>query len=121
MDTTGLSLRTIVKRIIAVGGQTVRIDFENWAIYVDGIAVKENYIRKTNEPMKRYEIGSYFNRIDAEQKIYEAVVPENYVFVLGDNRNNSKDSRSLGFIDERYIVGEVNFRLLPLSAIGDVE
>ena len=111
----------LVKRVIAVGGQTVRIDFENWAIYVDGIAVKENYIRKTNEPMKRYEIGSYFNRIDAEQKIYEAVVPEGHIFVLGDNRNNSKDSRSLGFIDERYIVGEVNFRLLPLSAIGDVE
>lgn len=113
--------RPLVKRVIAVGGQTVRIDFDEWKIYVDEKLVKEDYIRKTNEPMKRYEINSYFNKIDAELKIYEEVVPEGYVFVLGDNRNNSKDSRTLGFIDERYIIGEVNFRLLPLSAIGDVE
>ena len=111
----------LVKRVIAVGGQTVRIDFDAWKIYVDEKLVKEDYIRKTDESMKRYDIGNYFDKIDAELKIYEGVVPEGYVFVLGDNRNNSKDSRALGFIDERYIVGEVNFRLLPLSSIGDVE
>ncbi|MBQ4121405.1 MAG: signal peptidase I [Clostridia bacterium] len=111
----------LVKRVIAVGGQTVRIDFDAWKIYVDEKLIKEDYIRKTNEAMKRYDIGNYFDKIDAELKIYEGGVPEGYVFVLGDNRNNSKDSRALGFIDERYIVGEVNFRLLPLSAIGDVE
>lgn len=111
----------LVKRVIAVGGQTVRIDFDAWKIYVDGKLLKEDYIRKTADPMKRYEISNYFNKVDAELKIYEATVPEGYVFVLGDNRNNSKDSRTLGFIDERYIVGEVNFRLLPLSSIGDVE
>ena len=113
--------RPLVKRVIATGGQTVRIDFDAWKIYVNGTLVEENYIRKTNEPMTRYNIGNYFEKIDAEQKIYEAVVPENCVFVLGDNRNNSKDSRALGFIDERYVIGEVNFRLLPLSSIGDVE
>ena len=113
--------RPLVKRVIAVGGQTVRIDFETWSIYVDGKLIEENYIRKLNEPMKCYEISNYFNKVDAERRIFEGVVPENCVFVLGDNRNNSKDSRALGFIDERFIVGEVNFRLLPLSAIGDVE
>lgn len=111
----------LVKRVIATSGQTVRIDFDAWEIYVDGKLVKEDYIRKTDEPMKRYEIGNYFNRIDAERKIYEEVVPEHCVFVLGDNRNNSKDSRTLGFIDERFVVGEVSFRLLPLSSIGDVD
>lgn len=111
----------LVKRVIATGGQTVRIDFDTWEIFVDEKLVKEDYIRKTDEPMKRYEISNYFNKIDAERKIFEEVVPENCVFVLGDNRNNSKDSRTLGFIDERFIVGEVNFRLLPLSSIGDVE
>lgn len=113
--------RALVKRVIAVGGQTVRIDFDTWEIYVDGKLIKEDYINKLNEPMKRYEISNFFNKVDPDRKIYEQVVPENHVFVLGDNRNNSYDSRALGFIDERYIIGEVNFRLLPLSSIGDVE
>lgn len=113
--------RPLVKRVIAIGNQTVRIDFDTWEIYVDGKLVKEDYINKLNEPMKRYEISNYFNKVDPEQKIYEGVVPEGFVFVLGDNRNNSQDSRALGFIDERFIVGEVNFRLLPISSIGDVE
>jgi len=113
--------RPLVKRVIATGGQTVRIDFGTWEIFVDGKLIKEDYIRKTSDPMVRGGISNYFNKVDAERMIYEEVVPPNCVFVLGDNRNNSKDSRDLGFIDERYIVGEVNFRLLPLSAIGDVE
>lgn len=113
--------RALVKRVIAVGGQTVRIDFDTWEIYVDGKLIKEDYINKLNEPMKRYEISNFFNKVDPNRKIFEQTVPENHVFVLGDNRNNSYDSRALGFIDERYIIGEVNFRLLPLSSIGDVE
>ena len=113
--------RALVKRVIAVGGQTVRINFDTWEIYVDGKLIKEDYINKLNEPMKRYEISNFFNKVDPNRRIFEQTVPENHVFVLGDNRNNSYDSRALGFIDERYIIGEVNFRLLPLSSIGDVE
>lgn len=113
--------RPLVKRVIATSGQTIRIDFDTWEIFVNGEKIEENYIRKTDEPMARCAISNFFNKVDDERKIYEQVVPENCVFVLGDNRNNSQDSRSLGFIDERFIVGEVNFRLLPLSSIGDVE
>lgn len=113
--------RPLVKRVIATEGQTVRIDFPNWQIYIDGILLKEDYLSSTNKQhaMETYSIARYFTAVDAENGIYEGRVPEGHLFVLGDNRNNSKDSRDLGFIDERHVIGEVVYRLLPLSAMGD--
>lgn len=113
--------RPLVKRVIATEGQTVRIDFINWQIYIDGVLLKEDYLSATNKsiPMETYSIARYFTAIEGENTVYEATVPEGHLFVLGDNRNNSKDSRDLGFIDERHVIGEVVYRLLPLSAMGD--
>ena len=93
----------IIKRGIATEGQTVDIDFENSIVYVDGVALDEPYI---NEPTR-----------DREDFFSPVTVPEGYVFVMGDNRNGSTDSRAaiIGFIDERYVVGKVAFRLLPIS------
>lgn len=87
----------IVKRVVAVGGQTVRIDYDTSTVYVDGSPLDEPYIL---EPM--YQPGGALN-------IEELEIPEGSVFVLGDNRNNSSDSRhyQLGAIDERYILGKV--------------
>ena len=87
----------IVKRVVAVGGQTVRIDYDTSTVYVDGTALDEPYIL---EPM--YQPGGALS-------IQELEIPEGSVFVLGDNRNNSSDSRhyQLGAIDERYILGKV--------------
>ena len=87
----------IVKRVIAVGGQTVHIDYSTSTVYVDGVALEEPYIL---EPM--YQPGGKLS-------IQELEIPENHVFVMGDNRNNSSDSRhyELGAIDERYILGKV--------------
>ena len=99
----------IIKRIIATEGQTVDIDFETGLVYVDNIPLTETYIAEsTRIPL------------DFDGK---TTVPENCIFVLGDNRNHSTDSRSssLGFIDERYIMGRVLFRLLPLDRFGLVE
>ena len=91
----------IVKRIIAVGGQTVDIDFDEGVVYVDGYAMDEPYART---PTTLFE-GITF----------PLVVEENCVFVLGDNRENSKDSRhpSVGLIDEREILGKAIFLFLP--------
>ncbi len=113
--------RPLVKRVIATGGQTVRIDFVNWQIYLDGILLKEDYLNSTNKSsvMELYSIARYFTPVEGETDVYEATVPDGHLFVLGDNRQNSKDSRDLGFIDERHVIGEVIYRLLPLSAIGD--
>jgi signal peptidase I len=96
----------IVKRVIAVAGQTVDIDFDKGIVYVDGEALQEDYI---NEPT--------YKRIDFDGPV---TVPEGCVFVMGDNRNDSTDSRDdrIGCVDTRYILGKVVFRILPLSRIG---
>lgn len=97
----------LVKRIIATGGQTVDIDFENGVVYVDGVALDEPYI---NEPTR-----------DREDFFSAVTVPEGYVFVMGDNRNHSTDSRDnrVGLIREEYILGELLFRMMP--SFGMVE
>ena len=99
----------IVKRIIATEGQTVDIDFEDGVVYVDGKALDEPYV---NEPVH--------DRENFEGKI---TVPEGCVFVMGDNRNASTDSRDarLGCVDERYIMGRVYFTLFPVKNIGVVK
>lgn len=102
--------QAIVKRVIAVEGQTVSIDFDQGVVYVDGKALVEPYIR---EPT--------YTSIDF---VYDEVtVPEGCVFVLGDNRNGSTDSRDnrIGFVDTRCIIGRVLFRVFPLDVFGTVE
>lgn len=99
-----------VKRVIAVGGQTVDIDYARNCVYVDGEALDEPYLK---EAMIR--LGP-----PREQTHY--LVPEGHIFVLGDNRNISNDSRheELGPVDSRYILGKACFVLLPLGSIGAV-
>lgn len=91
----------IIKRVIATEGQEVDIDFANGVVYVDGVALDEPY---TNTPTNLYE-----------QTEFPQTVPEGCVFVMGDNRNNSLDSRSseIGFIDCREILGRAIFILFP--------
>lgn len=91
----------IVKRVIATEGQTVDIDFYAGVVYVDGIALDEPY---TNTPTNT-EGGMLF----------PLTVEEGCVFVMGDNRNRSRDSRypEIGQVDEREILGKAIFLILP--------
>lgn len=103
----------IVKRVIATEGQTVDIDFEECVVYVDGVALDEPYTK---------DYGNYLY-YDPQDFDGEITVPEGCVFVMGDNRNGSTDSRtdSIGCVDTRKILGKVFFRIAPLDRIGFVE
>lgn len=93
--------KPIVKRVIAVGGQTVDIDFTSGSVYVDGKLLKEDYINEltfTSEGME-----------------FPLTVPEGSIFVMGDNRNHSNDSRdsNLGTVDTRYVIGKAFVLVFP--------
>ena len=98
--------KPIVKRVIATEGQTVDIDFEHAIVYVDGIALNEPYI---NSP-------TTFN----EGTLFPLTVAENCIFVLGDNRGVSRDSRDpvIGQVDRREVLGKAIFLMLPGTSHG---
>lgn len=100
----------LVKRIIAVGGQEINIDFATWTVTVDGQKLDETYVN--------HEQGNMMFR-DIQ---FPLVIPDGYVFVMGDNRNHSLDSRDslVGLVDDRYIIGRVIFRVYPFSKLGPV-
>ena len=101
----------IVKRIIATENQTIKFDFENWKVFVDGVPLEEDYINYEDWcAMKSYGCPE------------ELVVPPGYVFVMGDNRNHSTDSRDgrVGVISEDDIMGKVVARIFPLNKFGAV-
>lgn len=99
----------IIKRVIATEGQTVDIDFEKGIVYVDGKALDEPY---TSSPTTR--------QFDVE---FPLTVSPDCIFVLGDNRNDSLDSRDSsigldGMIDTRYVLGKAVYRIFPLDDFG---
>ncbi len=106
----------LVKRVIATGGQTVDIDFVTWTVTVDGEVLDEPFINELPE----YQAGYYMRKFDME---FPLTVPEGYVFVMGDNRNGSHDSREsdIGCVDTRYIFGRVLFRITPFNKFGAVD
>jgi signal peptidase I len=106
----------IIKRVIATEGQKVFIDYENWAVYVDGVKLDEPYIADMMKVEKdRFGEDKPMNGTNVPKYKKEFTVGENKVFVMGDNRNNSKDSRSddYGEMGVNRILGKVVFRISP--------
>lgn len=91
----------IVKRVIATEGQYVDIDFVTGVVYVDGVALEEDYV--------------YTPTTLDEGVSFPLYVDKGHLFVMGDNRNSSKDSRNpqIGLIDEREVLGKAIFLLMP--------
>ena len=94
-----------IKRVIAVEGQTVDIDFAKHIVYVDGKAIEEDYIK---EP----------TMLSGDVR-FPVTVGENQAFVLGDNRNNSRDSRfsDVACVDYKDILGKAVWRFFPFNAM----
>lgn len=98
----------IIKRVIAVAGDTVRIDYTKGEVYRNGELLSEDYIK---------ELTHYFHYGYMENG-RDYVVPENCVFVMGDNRNVSNDSRNqidVGFVDKGMIMGKAFVRVSPIK------
>lgn len=100
---------TIVKRVIADEGQTVDIDFTTGAVYVDGVLQEEAYINELT--------------LTDEGMLFPLTVPENCIFVMGDNRNHSMDSRNplIGCVDKRYVLGKALQIVTPLGRFGGIQ
>ncbi len=93
----------LIKRVIAKGGDTINIDFATGEVIVNGKAQYEPYIAELTARKGDFE--------------GEIVIPDGYLFVMGDNRNNSLDSRYnvIGLVDERYVLGVAQIKIFPFG------
>ncbi len=98
----------LIKRVIGCAGDEIDIDFQEGIVYRNGEPLDEPYI---NEPT--------FVKMDVE---FPVTVPEGCVFVMGDNRNHSDDSRDseIGMVDTRRVMGKALFRFFPLNRLGGI-
>lgn len=99
--------KPLIKRVIAVGGDTIDIDFNTWTVYINGEAIDEPYTNLEGYPLP-------------SGVAFPLTIDEGKIFVMGDHRNHSSDSRvsEIGQVDERCVVGRAVFRILPFDKIG---
>ena len=114
----------IVKRVIAVGGQTVKITRD--AVYVDGVMLIEDYVYTDTAKPYQYSVVPCEALLDKligyeEGVYYEILVPENEVFVMGDHRNDSYDSRDIGTLHEDAVLGKAVLRFAPFDKFGKID
>lgn len=120
----------IVKRVIATAGQEVHIDFEENTVYVDGVALDESYINPSTQwPNPSTGVMESHDWLEGDimaqddGMLYtDLVVPAGSIFVMGDNRNGSTDSRDyrLGPVDARYVLGRAMWVFFPFGRMQSV-
>lgn len=102
----------LVKRVIALEGQTIKIDYNTGKVYLNGDLLQEEYIKE----LVGFEAHPTSKFHPDENGLWEGTVPDGHLFVMGDNRAVSKDSRMIGYIKENQIVGEAVFRIFPMTS-----
>lgn len=104
-----------IKRVIGLPGDTIEMKHD--VLYINGKAYKESYLKENrkNIPPTLQQLTQDFTLKELTNK---TVVPEGYLFVLGDNRLYSNDSRFFGFVPMKSVVGKVQVRLWPLNEVG---
>ena len=107
--------KTIIKRVIGTGGDKVVVDYNNNTVTVNGKVISNDNIREA-----MYNTNLFDEKYEVEENVFEYDVPEGKLFVMGDNRNNSTDSRRIGFIDPSDVLGEAVLRLYPFDSFGKV-
>ena len=105
----------IIKRVIGTAGDKVVVDYNTNTVTVNGQKIDNSYIKEPMEDYRQFDL-SY----KVSEKVYEYDVPENCIFVMGDNRNNSADSRMIGFINKSDVLGKAFFRMYPLNSAGKI-
>lgn len=112
----------LVKRVIALGGQEVKINFTEGKVYVDGKLLEEDYAYvKGGKYSIRSDFQKEFIHKESDGSVwFIATVPEGKVFAMGDNRNGSTDSRAylVSFVDEDCILGKAIMRLSPFTVFN---
>ena len=99
--------KPIIKRVIATEGQTLKIDYDKAQVIVDGVVLDEPYIKDPTTQVGDNEIPE--------------VIPDGKVFVMGDNRENSLDSRYFGAVKKDQILGNVNYITFPFNRFGTIK
>ncbi len=121
----------IVKRVIATEGQRIKITHDG--VYVDGELKDEDYVNPCNNCNRTSTSDKYEYSVTPSPMLhaylteyvpgshYEILVPEGQIFVMGDHRDNSTDSRKIGLLHEDAIIGKVVFRFFPFDKFGKIE
>jgi len=97
---------TLIKRVVGLPGE--HVEYRNNKLYINGKKVSEEFIKEDTEDFKLSEID------------YK-IIPKGHYFVMGDNRNNSTDSRYIGLINEDEIKGSTNYSLFPFNTFGKID
>lgn len=96
----------LVKRVIGLPGE--QVEYKDSKLYINNIEIEEKFDKSITQD---------FNITELEF----SMIPRGFYFVVGDNRDNSQDSRAIGFISKEEIIGKTNFRLFPFTSFGKID